>query len=284
MGRPDLILRGGVMQGAALWLAAATHIVSRAMKIEADTERGSLRFEEGGRVETVPLYSTRAFALLSRLWLKVGWNEKYPYTFAWLGRPIIQLPEDLVRVQEAIYAAKPDVIVETGVAHGGSLIFYASLCKAMGRGRVIGVDIEIRPHNRKAIEAHELASFVTLIEGDSASSETFRRVRALVRSDESALVLLDSNHTKAHVLKELELYHPLVKPGSWIVATDGIMRDLDDVPRGRAEWTHDNPAAAAEEFARAHPEFAIEPPAWPFNESELSEPVTHWPQAWLRRR
>src|SRR5882672_10986567 len=142
------------------------------MKLTIDTEAKSLRLENDGQERDIPLYSDEAFEVISDQWLKVGWNQKYPYTFSWMGRPIIQLPEDVIRIQEVIYRVKPDVIVETGVAHGGSLILYASLCKAMGRGRVVGVDIEIRAHNRAAIEAHELAGYITLIEGSSVAPET----------------------------------------------------------------------------------------------------------------
>src|SRR6185369_4105947 len=117
-----------------------------------------------------------AFRILSKLWLRSGWDTKYVYSFTWLGRPIIQLPEDLIRVQEVIYRVKPDVIVETGVAHGGTLVFYATLCKAMGRGRVIGIDIDIRAHNRAAIENHELASYITLVSGDSIAADTIAQV------------------------------------------------------------------------------------------------------------
>lgn len=175
------------------------------------------------------------------------------------------------------------MIVETGVAHGGSLVFYASLCRAMGRGRVIGVDIEIRKHNRAAIEAHEMKPLITLIEGSSVASEIIAQVRSAILPGETVLVLLDSNHTKAHVMAELEAYHELVTPGSYIVATDGSMQFLHDVPRGKAEWKTDNPSAAAIDFAARHPEFVLEQPPWPFNESGLAENVTHWPSAWLRR-
>ncbi|HLJ53756.1 MAG TPA: CmcI family methyltransferase, partial [Chthonomonadaceae bacterium] len=233
--------------------------------------------------ETFPLYSRQAFERISRQWVNVGWDQGYSYTFSWMGRPVIQLPEDMIRMQEVIYRLQPDLIVETGVAHGGSLIYYASLCRATGRGRVVGVDIEIRPHNRAAIEAHAMATSITLIEGNSTAPEIVERVRALVQPGETVLVILDSCHTKAHVAKELEAYHGLVTAGSYIVATDGIMRDLGDAPRGCPEWTWDNPAAAAEEFAAAHPEFALERPERPFNESALSAEITHWPQAWLRR-
>lgn len=254
------------------------------MKIVIDTDKKTLDCTEGGRTRSLALYSDEAFDLISHQWLKVGWNQKYPYSFSWMGRPIIQLPEDMVRTQEVLYRVQPDVIVETGVAHGGSLIFYASLCKAMGRGRIIGVDIEIRPHNRKAIEAHELASYLTLIEGSSVDPGVVGKVKALIKPGEKVLVILDSNHTKEHVAQELEAYHGLVGPGSYIVATDGSMKDLHDVPRGHAEWTWDHPTAAAAEFSQRHAEFVLEQPAWPFNESTLTRNITHWPGAWLRRR
>lgn len=254
------------------------------MRLTIDTESRTLFVNsEHGRGE-IPLFSREAFELLSQQWLKVGWNQKYPYTFSWMGRPIIQLPEDMIRVQEVIYRVRPDVLVETGVAHGGSLIFYASLFKAMGHGRVIGVDIEIRTHNRRAIEAHELFSLITLIEGNSIQEDVVKQVRSFIRKDEKVMVILDSNHTKSHVLAELEAYHHLVCKDSYIIATDGSMRDLYDVPRGKPEWKWDNPAEAAIEFSKQHPVFVIEHPAWPFNESELAENVTHWPSAWLRRR
>src|SRR3989344_3099088 len=168
------------------------------MKLTIDTERKQITIEQNGATRTLELYSREAFEQISHQWLKVGWNQKYPYTFSWMGRPIIQLPEDMVRTQEVVYRVKPDVIIETGVAHGGSLIFYASLFKAMGKGRVIGVDIEIRPHNRKAIEAHELASFITLIEGSSIDDKITGKVRSQLKDGETVLVILDSNHTRQH--------------------------------------------------------------------------------------
>ena len=253
------------------------------MKLTIDTQEKTLTEETAGQSRRLDLYSKEAFELISHQWLKVGWNQKYPYTFSWMGRPIIQIPEDILRIQEVIYQVKPDVVIETGVAHGGSLIFYASLCKAMEKGRIIGIDLEIRPHNRQAIEGHELASFITLLEGSSIAPEIVARTRALLKPGETILVILDSCHTKEHVRHELEAYYPLVTPGSYIVATDGSMKDLHDVPRGKAEWVWDHPTAAAAEFAAQHPEFVLEQPAWPFNESELSQNITHWPGAFLRR-
>ncbi len=254
------------------------------MRLTIDTDKETLEYETDEQVPvTLDLYSKPAFELLSRQWVKIGWDQKYVYTFSWFGRPIIQLPEDMIRTQEVIYRLKPDVIVETGVAHGGSLIYYASLCKAMEKGRVIGIDIEIRPHNRTAIEAHELFPYISLVEGSSIDTQIVDTVKAMIKPGEKVLVILDSNHCKQHVAAELAAYHDLVCIDSYIVATDGIMYDLHDVPRGEDNWGWDNPAAAANEFLDTHPEFILEQPAWPFNESDLDKNITHWPEAWLRR-
>src|SRR5262245_7808649 len=249
------------------------------MRIVIDTIEKTLTADS----KRLELYGKEAFELVSELWLKTSWNQKYSYTFTWLGRPIIQHPEDLLRLQEVIFTLRPNVIVETGVAHGGSLIFCASLFKAMGKGRAIGIDIELRPHNRKAIESHELASYVSLIEGDSASSDVVARVQELVRPGDKVMVILDSNHTKAHVLKELEAYAPWGRRGSHIVATGGIMGLVHDTPRGKPEWNSDNPTQAAREFAARHPEFVLEEPKWRFNESGLDRTITAWPHGWLKR-
>jgi Cephalosporin hydroxylase len=253
------------------------------MKLTIDTTKKTLTVTEEGQERTLPLYSDEAFGYISDQWLKVGWNQKYVYTFSWMGRPIIQLPEDIIRIQEVIYRVKPDVIVETGVAHGGSLIFYASLFKAMGKGRVIGIDIEIRPDNRKAIEAHEMKPLITLVEGSSVDPSIVSQVKALIQPHERCLVILDSNHSRAHVAAELEAYHDLVAKDSYIVATDGSMRDLYDVPRGTPDWKTDNPCEAALDFLKKHPEFTLEQPAWPFSESTWTRNLTHWPDAFMRR-
>lgn len=252
------------------------------MKLIIDSDEKTLTQLESGKKRVIGIYTKEAFEIISHQWLKVGWNQKYPYTFSWMGRPIIQLPEDMIRIQEVIYRVKPGIIIETGVAHGGALIFYASLCKAMDNGRVIGIDIEIRPHNREAIEKHELSSYITLIEGDSTDQKIVEQVKGLVKPNETVIIILDSNHTKQHVLNELEAYSPLVSKGSYIVATDGSMKDLYDVPRGKPEWIWDNPMGAALEFAAKNPEFVIEQPKWAFNESELTEVITHWPGAYLK--
>lgn len=249
------------------------------MRVNIDTEKKLLEVDGA----SLNLYSDEAYRVLSDLWVKVGWNQKYSYTFSWLGVPVIQLPEDLVRYQEAVFSLKPDVIIETGVAHGGSAVLSASLCKLIGKGRVIAVDIEIRPHNRKRIEEHPLSDLITLIEGSSTAPHIVEQVRSLIKPGETVMVVLDSDHSYKHVKDELEAYAPMVTKGSWIVATDGVMRDLEDVPRGKVGWGSDNPANAANDFVKANAGYKIEEPNWPFNESTLSGNITHWPDAWLRR-
>lgn len=251
--------------------------------IKIDMEKSRVILETPQGEVSYPMDSPEAFSLISRAWLRCGWDNKYVYSFTWMGRPVIQLPEDMLRIQEAIYRVKPDVLVETGVAHGGSLIFYASLFKAMGKGRVIGVDIEIRPHNRQAIESHELYEYITLVEGSSVDPAIVSQVAALVKPGDTVMVVLDSNHSKAHVLGELESYSGMVTQGSYMVATDGIMGDLVGAPRSLPDWGWNNPKAAAAEFVAAHPEFVCEAPVFPFNEGNVTECVTYWPGAWLKR-
>jgi cephalosporin hydroxylase len=255
------------------------------MKLTLDTDAATLTCQEDGTSRTLPLYSPEAFELISHQWVRVGWDCKYPYTFTWLGRPIIQLPEDMVRIQEAIYRLKPDVVVETGIAHGGSLVFHASILQAIGKGRVIGVDLEIRPHNRQAIEAHELFDRITLIEGDSVAEATIAQVRDQIHPGQTVMVILDSNHTRAHVLAELEAYGPLVSPGCYLLAADGVMQWVHDTPRGDAQWDTDNPTQAVRDFLADHDEFELlDAPEWPFNESPLTTGATHCPGGWLRRK
>ena len=252
-------------------------------RIIIDLDAGHVEVESDGERVVHPLASSEGFAAASRAWLRAGWDAKYVYSFSWLGRPVIQLPDDMIRMQELIWSLKPDVIVETGVAHGGALAFYATLCKAADRGRVIGIDIEIRPHNRSALEAHPLFPYITLVEGSSIDPATIAGVRAQIREGERVLVLLDSSHTKAHVLAELEAYAPLVTEGSYIVAMDGIMEQVAGAPRSAPDWTWNNPRQAALEFAARHREFVIEEPGFLFNEGVVTERVTYWPGGFLRR-
>jgi cephalosporin hydroxylase len=236
-----------------------------------------------GAREEYGLDTPAAFEAISAAWLRCGWDVKYVYGFTWLGRPVIQLPEDMIRIQEVIWRVRPDVIVETGVAHGGSLVFYASLFEAMAHGRVIGVDIDIRAGNRAAIEAHPLAPRITLIQGSSAAHGTMAAVRHSIAPDETALVILDSNHSQAHVEAELDLYASLVTSGSYIVACDGIMAELAGAPRTAADWAWNNPISAINAFLARNPDFVLEEPEFPFNEGAVRHRVTYWPKSFLRR-
>ena len=244
-------------------------------KVTLEDEKGSIAYDLGTK---------DAFSVISQAWLRCSWDTKYVYSFTWLGRPIIQLPEDIIRIQEVIYRIKPGVIIETGVAHGGSLVFYATLCRAINHGRVIGIDIEIRPRNRKAIEEHELFEFITLIEGNSIDKHTINTVKSLVHPGEKVIVILDSNHTKQHVLEELRAYSELVSVDSYIVACDGIMEDLVGAPRSSEDWSWNNPKAAVEEFVKENGNFIVEEPEFSFNEGIIKARVTYWKSAFLRRK
>jgi cephalosporin hydroxylase len=227
------------------------------------------------------IYSREGFEELTQLWLKAGWQLKVPYTYSWLGFPILQIPDDMVRMQEVIVASRPDLIVETGVAHGGSVVFYASLCALMGHGRVLGIEKGLRC--RRQVEACLVADRISLLEGDSVATDIVANAASMA-AGKRTMVILDSCHSRAHVAAELEAYAPLVSKGMYIVVTDGNMGDLADVPRGTPAWKEDNPQTAALEFVSRHPEFVIEQPAWPYNESELHQNITYWPNAWLRRK
>lgn len=251
--------------------------------ITIDLDRGVVVVNGDSGERRIPFASPEAFRVISDLWLRVGWDTKYVYGFTWMGRPIIQLPEDMLRIQELIWRLQPDLIVETGVAHGGSLMFYASLCRVIGKGRVVGVDIDIRPHNRKAIEEHPLHSLIALIDGSSTAPAVVAQVKRYAVPGMSVLVVLDSNHTKDHVRAELEAYAPMVPVGSYIIAADGIMADLAGAPRSQPDWTWNNPTAAVREFVAAHPEFVIEPPHFAFNEGAVTTFVTYWPNGYLKR-
>jgi cephalosporin hydroxylase len=253
-------------------------------RLEIDLDEGVVQFGDApDAMQKHRLGSPEGFAAVSAAWLRAGWDAKHVYSFTWMGRPIIQLPEDMFRLQELIYRVQPDVVIETGVAHGGSLVFYASLFKALGRGRVVGVDIDIRAPNRVAIETHQLAPLISLVEGDSVDPDVIAQATRLIRPDEAVMVLLDSLHTKDHVLEELEAYGPFVSTGSYIVAMDGVMGQLAGAPRSAPDWGWNNPREAAIQFADTHPEFVLEEPAFEFNEGAVTTRTTYWPEAFLRR-
>jgi cephalosporin hydroxylase len=184
---------------------------------------------------------------------------KYSYLWTWLGVPIIQMPADIVALQEAVWQSKPDLIIETGVARGGSVIFFASLLELIGRGKVIGVDIDIRAHNRDTIENHPMAKRISLIEGSSTAATTLEKIRAEIAADSRVMAVLDSNHSRDHVLAELRSYGPLVSPGHYLVVADTVLGFLtpEQTPRARSQvWFPGNePLVALNEFLREDPRF-----------------------------
>jgi len=219
----------------------------------------TLTLDNNGERTTVEVFSREGLDFISNLWIKSAAQHRLMYEPTWLGRPVIQFPTDIVMIQELLWKIQPEVIVETGVAHGGSLVLSASILELIGKGKVIGVDIEIRSHNRVAIESHPLKHRIELIEGSSIDSGILDAVKKAIGNAKSVLVFLDSNHTEAHVLKELELYAPLVTPGSYIVAHDGSQAWVWDIPRGKPEWKDDHPLTAIHKFVGSNPEFTIDP-------------------------
>lgn len=192
-------------------------------------------------------------------WLIASIPHKYSYNFTWMGLPIIQYPQDIVAMQEIIWRVRPDVIIETGVARGGSLVYYASLLELLGNGRVIGIDIDIRPHNRAAIESHPMANRIDLVEGSSTSERVLDRVRDLTAGRRTGLVVLDSNHTHDHVLAELCAYAEFVSIGSYCVVMDTIVEDLPAGLFSDRPWSVGNsPKTAVKAFLKKDKRFEIE--------------------------
>ena len=192
-------------------------------------------------------------------------KTKYTYNFSWLGRPIIQFPQDMVAMQELIWSIQPDLIIETGIAHGGSLIFSASMlelnaiCGGCQDAEVLGLDIDIREHNREAIEAHPMFKRISMIHGSSIAPEIVEQVKAKAEGKQKILICLDSNHTHDHVLAELEAYAPLTSVDSYCVVFDTVIEDLPADMFGDRSWgVGNNPKTAVWEYLKNHPEFAID--------------------------
>lgn len=186
-------------------------------------------------------------------------KARYSYNFSWMGRPIIQYPQDIIAMQEIVWEVKPDLIIETGIAHGGSIVYYASLLELIGKGEVLGIDIDIRAHNRKAIENHPMYKRINMIEGSSIDVNTLKKVKDIAEGKQAVLISLDSNHTHEHVLAELNMYAPLVSPGSYIVVFDTIVEDLPDYYLPDRPWKKgDNPKTAVLEFLKTNDHFAVD--------------------------
>ena len=230
-----------------------------------------------GMPRELDIYSEEGFRVLSNLWLRSGWQHKFSYELTWLGIPVIQLPEDVALMHELLWKVRPDVVVECGVAHGGALVLYASVLELLGKGHVVGVDVEIRKYNRLAIESHALSHRITLIEGDSVARATLEQVRTHIRPGDRVLVVLDSLHTREHVAAELEAYAPLVTASSYLVVFDGVMSVVADAPNAGAGWEVDNPLTAVDEFLAANDTFERDPLYGRLG-------VTYCPGGFLRRR
>jgi cephalosporin hydroxylase len=214
----------------------------------------------------------------SLAWLQQTLPHRYSYNFSWMGRPIIQYPQDMIAMQEIVWQVRPDLIVETGVAHGGSLIYYASLCQLIDHGQVLGIDIDIRAHNRDAIEAHPMARRIELLQGSSTAPGIVEQVHARA-AGKRVLVVLDSNHTHEHVLAELAAYAPLVSPGSYCVVFDTVIEDIDAGAFPDRPWDRgNNPRTAVREFLATHDEFEVD------EDIEAKLLITVAPGGYLRRR
>jgi cephalosporin hydroxylase len=187
-------------------------------------------------------------------------RAQYSYNFSWMGRPIIQYPQDMIAMQEIIWDVKPDLIIETGIAHGGSLIYYASLLELIGNGEVLGIDIDIREHNRKEIGKHPMIKRIKMIQGSSIAPEIVSQVEKYAAGKKRILVCLDSNHTHDHVLSELNLYSPFVTTGSYIVVFDTIVEDLPEgyFSQKRPWGISNNPKTAVDTFLHSNKSFEID--------------------------
>lgn len=217
-------------------------------------------FEDRKRENIRRLAESERLRALARAWFEESARLRYSYHFTWLGRPMIQYPQDVVALQEIVWKVRPDLVIETGIAHGGGLVFYASLLQLLGgAGTVCGIDVEIRPHNRAALAAHPLFPRMRLIEGSSTDARVVAEVRRLAAASARVLVVLDSNHTRNHVAAELQAYAPLVTRGSYLVVLDTIIEDLPkDLYADRPWGPGNNPRVALREFLATTDRFEVD--------------------------
>lgn len=233
------------------------------------------QFDDEARARTEAFGRDQKLQSLSRDWLEASMARQYVYNFHWLGRPIIQYPQDMVAMQDLIWRVRPDLVIETGIAHGGSLVLSASMlamldmCDAIEAGttmdpkasrrKVLGIDIDIRNHNRAAIEAHPMASRIQMIQGSSIAPEVVEQVKAVAAGYKRVLVCLDSMHTHDHVLEELNAYAPLVSVGSYCVVFDTFVEDMPPRFFKDRPWdVGNNPKTAVWKYLKSHPEFEID--------------------------
>lgn len=235
-------------------------------------------FEDECKANIARMWGDRALRGTTLDWINSTARFDYTYNFHWLGRPIIQYPQDIVAVQEIIWHVKPDIIIETGIAHGGSLMLSASMLELLGgEGLLVGIDVEIRPPNRAAIESHPLSRRIVMIEGSSVSEEVVARVREIAGQRSRPMVFLDSNHTHEHVRRELDLYSPLVRAGSYVVVFDTVIEDMpEDAFPDRPWGKGNNPKTAVREFLASNDRFVVD------RELEAKLLVTAAPEGYLK--
>lgn len=201
----------------------------------------------------------KEFIKQSRQWFNNSIEYQYSYHFTWLGRPIIQYPQDILALQELIWNVKPDLIIETGIARGGSLILSASILELIGKGQVIGIDIDIRSHNRQEIEKHPMFKRITMIQGSSVDKNIIKKVKMLAKDKKKIMIILDSNHTHKHVLNELKAYSPLVTKGSYLIVFDTIIENIPDELIQNRPWSiGNNPKTAVREFLKTNNRFKVD--------------------------
>ena len=211
------------------------------------------------RTENITQLSNKSYQSLGKNFVRETLDANYCYNFSWFGRPIIQFPQDMIAMQEIIWQVKPDLIIETGIAHGGSLIFYAAMLKLIGNGTVLGIDIDIREHNKNEIQNHFLSDRIEMFEGSSIEKSTLDYVKQRAEKAKKILVCLDSNHTYEHVLNELQMYSPLVSEDSYIVVFDtGIEEMPEDSFPNRPWGVGNSPQTALDEFLVNNKEFVVD--------------------------
>ena len=217
------------------------------------------KFDERNKKFEKTMSKDVEFKKLSQRWFDISLKYEYPYHFTWLGRPIIQYPQYILIVQELIWKIKPDLVIETGIARGGSLIFTASILELIGKGNVIGIDVDIRKHNREEIEKHPMFKRIKMIEGSSIDKKIVKKIFKLAERKKKILVLLDSSHTHSHVLEELKSYSPLVNKGSYVVVFDTVLEDMPKNSFPNRPWDKgDNPKTAVKEFVKKSNRFKID--------------------------
>ncbi|MGI0086682.1 MAG: cephalosporin hydroxylase family protein [Nitrosotalea sp.] len=238
-------------------------------------------FEKRNKEHIENMSSDDSFKTLTRSWFRASEKHEYSYHFSWLGRPIIQYPQDIIAVQEIIWNVKPDLIIETGIAHGGSLIFSASMLELIGHGEVLGIDVDIREHNRMKIEDHPMYKRIKMIQGSSINDEIVKKVYEISKGKNRVLVFLDSNHTHDHVLSEMNLYSPLVHKDSYMIVFDTIIEDIAESTsspsNNKRPWGRgNNPKTAVKEFLKTNDRFEID------KEIENKLLITVAPSGYLR--